>query len=104
MCKILIFKSTRLLPFLLPNLAIYYCGSFLSLQLRKSGGGGVEANQDMGGARQSTRRVSVSTLREVKGRIDEASVFRESGSQLIRERKIVAIAVGTNHTAMVTGQ
>ena len=50
-----------------------------------------------------TRRVSVSTVREVKGRIDESSVFRESGSQLIRGRKIVSVAIGTNHTAMVTG-
>lgn len=64
----------------------------------------METNQDVGGARQSTRRVSVSTVREVKGRIDEASVFRETGSQLVRERKIVAVSVGTNHTAMVTGE
>ena len=70
------------------------------LQQRKSGTGGTETNQDVGGA----RRVSISTVREVKGRIDEASVFRESGSQLVRERKIVAVSVGTNHTAMVTGQ
>ena len=64
----------------------------------------MEANQDVGGARQATRRVSVSTVREVKGRIDEASVFRESGSQLIRGRSIIAVAMGTNHSAMVTGK
>ena len=73
-------------------------------QLRKSGEIGTEANCDVGGARQSTRRVSINTVREVKGRIDEASVFRESGSQLIRGQKIVAVAMGTNHTAMVTGK
>lgn len=73
-------------------------------QPRKSGTGGTETNQDVGGARQPTRRVSISTVREVKGRIDEASVFRESGSRLVREKKIVAVSVGTNHTAMVTGQ
>ena len=31
-------------------------------------------------------------------------MFRESGSQLVRERRIVAVAMGTNHVAMVTGQ
>ena len=62
-----------------------------------------ETHQDVGGARQSSRRVSVSTVREVKGRIDEASVFRESGSELVRGQRIVDVAMGTNHTAMVTG-
>lgn len=61
----------------------------------------METNQDVGGA---TRRVSISTVREVKGRIDDASVFRESGSRLVRESKIVAVSMGTNHTAMITGQ
>ena len=72
-------------------------------QLRKSGEGVAETHQDVGGARQLSKRVSVSTVREVKGRIDEASVFRESGSELVRGQRIVAVAVGTNHTAMVTG-
>ena len=81
-------------PFLLVNLI---------LQLRKSGE--PDANHSVGGASlpTTTRRVSLTTGREVKGRIDEAQVFRESGSQLIRGRNIVAVAVGTNHTAMVTG-
>ena len=57
----------------------------------------------MGGARKG-RRVSVCTARGVKGRIDEALMFRESGSELVRERKIVAVAMGTNHTAMLTGK
>jgi hypothetical protein len=76
-----------------------------SIKLRKSGEPSVaDANHSEGGASlPTTRRVSVTTGREVKGRIDEAQVFRESGSQLIRGRKIVAVAVGTNHTAMVTG-
>ena len=64
----------------------------------------MDASKEVGGATVSgTRRVSVSTGREVKGRIDEALVFRESGSQLVRGRRIVSVAVGTNHTAMVTG-
>ena len=48
--------------------------------------------------------MSVSTFDEVEGQIDESSVFRESGSQLVRERRIVAVAMGTNHIAMVTGE
>lgn len=74
------------------------------LSQSKKSGEVPETNQDVGGAKHSTRRVSISTVSEIKGRIDEALVFRESGSQLVRGEKIVAVAMGTNHTAMVTGK
>ena len=85
-----------------PCLCVYYTLCLSFIQVKKPGTDS-ETCSAMGGARRG-RRVSVCTTRGVKGRIDEALVFRESGSELVRERKIVAVAMGTNHTAMLTGK
>ena len=83
-------------------LCVHYSPCLFSIQAKKPGLDS-QTSSAMGGARKG-RRVSVCSARGVKGRIDEALVFRESGSELVRERKVVAVAMGTNHTAMLTGK
>ena len=85
-----------------PCLCVHYTPCLFSIQVKKPGSDS-ETSSAMGGARKG-RRVSLCTTRGVKGRIDAALVFRDSGSELVRERKVVAVAMGTNHTAMLTGK